>query len=84
MTEAENIETMWRALSPNDADVVAFGKADLPAILNSLRAHGLEVAPVEPSGPMIDAALATNTTWSINMIPKIQAAYRAMIVGEMG
>lgn len=33
----------------------------------------------EPSGPMIDAALLVDKRWSLNMIPRVKDAWRAML-----
>lgn len=37
------------------------------------------LVPAEPTGAMIDAALAGDHRWSLNAIPRLEAAYRAML-----
>ena len=50
------------------------------AALSTLRSAGMAVVPrEEPSGAMIDAALASDPYWSINIIPRLKRAYRAML-----
>lgn len=46
---------------------------------NAALARAAIAAMREPSGEQIDAALRNDHRWSINAIPRIKAAYTAMI-----
>ncbi len=70
-------------MANNPSDIIcgagSMTKADAYGVIDALHAGGFVIVRYQPTAEMIDAAIATERSWSIHMISKLHRAWSAMV-----